>query len=199
MNQILTSSADDVDEKSKSNTAVDQTPHLIYDHGVDGEAIIIQDEHGNATIYAPQQVQHLADIDDIGDEVEVQNNGKLAWILPMELRSDDLVTRKNNTMKEHLKPSSVLLTNENLRSRPQMFVGAGKTVIDRSKQASQWGDPGDMPGTSSGDGAPGMKSLFRLYADAALRKVCFKCRFIIIHLKLTNLYRLLMQFYLKTG
>lgn len=93
------------------------------------------------------------------------------------------------------------MTNDSLRCRPQMFVGSGGKSQDRDRdtRALQWGgigsrtmfnlsvaemlrkicahvlivsDSGDIPGTSSGSQrVPGMKSMFKMYGEVALRKV----------------------------
>ncbi|VDP04882.1 unnamed protein product [Heligmosomoides polygyrus] len=70
-------------------------------------------------------------------------------------------------------PANVLMTNDSLRCRPQMFVGSGGKSQDRDRdtRALQWGDSGDIPGTSSGSQrVPGMKSMFKMYGEVALRK-----------------------------
>ncbi|KAK6042402.1 hypothetical protein COOONC_20093 [Cooperia oncophora] len=63
------------------------------------------------------------------------------------------------------------MTNDSLKSRPQLFVGAGPSMQDRDNSSMQWGDPGDIPtSSSSSQPIPGMKSLFKMYGEVAVRK-----------------------------
>ncbi|ETN68618.1 hypothetical protein NECAME_15728 [Necator americanus] len=65
----------------------------------------------------------------------------------------------------------VLKTSDFLRSRPQLFVGTGQSISARECSSLQWGDPGDFPGSSTGSQTvPGMKSLFKMYGEVAVRK-----------------------------
>ncbi|KAJ1360104.1 hypothetical protein KIN20_019000 [Parelaphostrongylus tenuis] len=103
----------------------------------------------------------LADIDDIADEVEVQHSVATDW---------STATPPSDVNKPFA-PATVLLTTESLRSRPQHFVGSRNSAHFRNGDSSQWEDPSDIPSTSSASQRmPGMKPLFKMYGEAALRK-----------------------------
>uniref|UniRef100_A0A7I4YWN4 Ubiquitin-like domain-containing protein n=1 Tax=Haemonchus contortus TaxID=6289 RepID=A0A7I4YWN4_HAECO len=103
--------------------------------------------------------ESLADIDDVADEVEVEHSDVAEW-----------VHEKPHTLKSFA-PAIVLMTNDSLKSRPQLFVGAGPSTQDRGSTSMQWGDPGDIPSSSSdSQPIPGMKSLFKMYGEVAVRK-----------------------------
>nr|CDJ83264.1 Protein Y39B6A.43, isoform b [Haemonchus contortus] len=103
--------------------------------------------------------ESLADIDDVADEVEVEHSDVAEW-----------VHEKPHTLKSFA-PANVLMTNDSLKSRPQLFVGAGPSTQDRGSTSMQWGDPGDIPSSSSdSQPIPGMKSLFKMYGEVAVRK-----------------------------
>ncbi|WKY13201.1 hypothetical protein Q1695_004199 [Nippostrongylus brasiliensis] len=100
----------------------------------------------------------FADIDDVADEVEVKHIDVEEW--------DQQPQRPKS-----LVPANVLMTNDSLRGRPQLFVGSGTSIQNREASAMQWGDPGEIPGTSSdSQRMPGMKSIFKMYGEAAVRK-----------------------------
>ncbi|KAL6741470.1 hypothetical protein Aduo_014721 [Ancylostoma duodenale] len=143
--------------------AQDGRPGQDEGFGIDCE--LQEDFHKEAngqceeSLYPSVGGESLADIDDVADEVEIKPNVSASW------ENEVPAQRKN------LAPANVLKTNDFLRSRPQLFVGTGQSVNNRDSSSLQWGDPGEIPSTSSGSQTvPGMKSLFKMYSEVAIRK-----------------------------
>ncbi|RCN28891.1 hypothetical protein ANCCAN_25361 [Ancylostoma caninum] len=114
--------------------------------------------HCEESLYPNVEGESLADIDDVADEVEIK---------PTPVSWDGEVPQQ----RKNLAPANVLKTNDFLRSRPQLFVGTGQSINNRESSSLQWGDPGEIPSTSSGSQTvPGMKSLFKMYSEVAIRK-----------------------------
>ncbi|KAK5976047.1 hypothetical protein GCK32_010068 [Trichostrongylus colubriformis] len=142
-------SADDVQEGRRGQQ--------INHYGVQHDNSVHLPDQCNSELYSVEE--SLADIDDVADEVEVEHSEGVGW--------ED---GKPHTLKSYA-PANVLMTNDSLKSRPQLFVGAGPSMQDRESSSMQWGDPGDIPSsTSSSQCIPGMKSLFKMYGEVALRK-----------------------------